>query len=770
MSRMFRLMSCLGPFIGSFFFFCHEARSEPGLPTETLVLELIVNGQRTGVPREVGHSDQGFWTLDPLAWQALRLRPAAHRIENGPLAGQLVLDEIPGIRITFDAARQVLDILAPPTAFITHRIAEDADQGTPARADVGAYANYDLRTDRTQGRNAVNLGLELVGFGPDFRVSSTSYYRTNPLASARWTRLDTSVTFSDPATLRQVRLGDLITSDGTWGRPVRMGGIGIGTRFSLNPAFVPFPLPSIKGETAVPSTLDVLLNQTLIGSEQVPAGPFEWDRLPVVTGSGELRINLTDALGRRTELVQPYLVSAQLLRPGLADYSLEYGFIRRDYARSGNHYGHGVLIAQYRQGHSEDLTTEARTEIAANQKTVGGGLLWRAWRQALMQLSTAVSERAGSAGQSVTAELELPGNTASLQMRSSRSSRHFAQLGSDDASFGSRRSDRLSLMLPWSRGGVGYTWVQRKNRTSGDQRFSILTASASLSDRVFMSVYWQLSRLEKRSQSAGINVLVPLDARTQVFSDLGRSDGGDLRGGIGFKSALPSEPGWGQSFHADSVEQMAYRLERRSDQADWYADLHRQRFATQWGAGVAGSLIAMHDTWQMARRIDAAFGLVKVGEFADVPVYRDHHLIGLTDQQGYVVVSDLLPNQPNRIHIDPNDLPIDARYDRLELRLATALGTGKFAQFKVHPSRHMNMHLLGPTGKAVPPGTVVHVTGADEERIIGYDGTLFEPEWSPQRTYEGLVGDVACRFEPHEVPPPFDHALVTPLTCSRVSP
>ena len=99
-------------------------------------------------------------------------------------------------------------------------------------------------------------------------------------------RLDSTYVYSDPDTLRRYRLGDFITGGLGWTRPVRLGGVQVNSDFSMRPDLVTFPLPSVEGSVAVPSTVDVLVNSTRLLSRQVQPGPFQIPQLPVITGAG----------------------------------------------------------------------------------------------------------------------------------------------------------------------------------------------------------------------------------------------------------------------------------------------------------------------------------------------------------------------------------------------------------------------------------------------------------------------------------------------------
>ncbi len=142
-------------------------------------------------------------------------------------------------------------------------------------------------------------------------------------------RLDSAYTFADVNTLRRYSLGDFITGGLAWTRPIHLEGIQINSDFSMRPDLVTFPVPTITGSAAVPSTVNVLADGNLSASSQVAAGPFEVPQLPVVEGAGTISMTLTDAMGQQVTVTQPFYASSTMLAPGLQTFAVQSGLVRR---------------------------------------------------------------------------------------------------------------------------------------------------------------------------------------------------------------------------------------------------------------------------------------------------------------------------------------------------------------------------------------------------------------------------------------------------------
>lgn len=746
------------------------ARASPQDEDRLLILDLIVNGQRLDEAPEMGRSASGRWSIPLSLWTDLRLRSNPEAIGEGRLQGHAWLDGIPGIRLDFSPEQQALSILLPADAFETHRVGTSgAGSGASGTIGYGAYVNYDLNAQHRSGHTRWAGGIEWVGFGPGMRWVGRQYRRSEASGTGRWVRLDTSAEFDDVSGMRSLTIGDQVSSAGLWGVPMRMGGIGLGTRFSLQPGFLSFPLPSLSGEAALPSTIDLLVNQARVGSAQVPAGPFEWQRLPVLTGRGELVLQVTDLLGRKTELSQPYFVSTQLLKEGLADYSIQWGRVREDYGYRSASYGRHLLVAQYRRGLSGRLTGELRLERLSGQTTFGLGGVWNVGDRFLMQASVAGSQRLKESGHAWSLGVDLPGQLASLQFRSTRASQHFVQLGADSSVSSFRTSHRASILLPWSRGGAALTWVRRQPWQAGPQRFWMFSVSASVGSRAFLSAFVQSAQFESKRRMVGVTLVMPLERNSQTWMQATSLEG-QSHSGIGWTSPRPAGPGWGHRMYLDGDGQIAASVEKRGMAADWRAELNASDGQLLVGSGLSGSVVLLGGQMRMARRIEDSFALLKVGDMADIPVYRDQHLVGLTDKDGLIVLNALRSNQPNLVHVDPNDLPMDTVFDRLQLRLLPPLGSGLFADMPVRRVRPVTFRLHGPDGRQLNAGTEVRALDDGSIRTVGFDGKLFEPDWNSDRVYEIVLADHRCRFRIAEPPPDRLAQPTVPVFCVQELP
>jgi outer membrane usher protein len=293
----------------------------------------------TGMVGEFIERD-GMLLAMPADLRSLGLKPLPGAAEND--ATPISLSELPGIKAQVQEQTQRLEITADSRSLIATKLGVTgvAEIGEPDRSPYGAAFNYDVLATRAAGQITGGALTDFRFFGPYGTFSSTGLGSFSPaLSQGPFARLDTAWTYSDPDSISRYRVGDVITGGLGWSRPIRLGGVQVTTDFALRPDLVTFPIPSLTGETKVPSSVDILVNGVRQISQSVPAGPFQMQRPPIITGAGEVSVAVTDALGRQTVMTLPFYASTKLLTAGLSSYSVELGGVRQGYGQATSDYG-----------------------------------------------------------------------------------------------------------------------------------------------------------------------------------------------------------------------------------------------------------------------------------------------------------------------------------------------------------------------------------------------------------------------------------------------
>lgn len=199
-----------------------------------------------------------------------------------------------------------------------------------------------------------------------FRVSTEKQ-----TVGGRTTRLDSFISHRMPASSTSVTVGDFISQGPAGSRAVRMGGLRIGTDFSLRSDLITKPLPDFTGTVAVPTGIDVLVNDRRVTSNDVERGEFTVQSIPVPLGRSEVGVVVRDALGRERLQTVPFYSARSLLAPGLFEGAINIGAVRRRFGVSSNDYGPPAITAMARKGIRNSLTLTSLAE--ASNGVINGG-------------------------------------------------------------------------------------------------------------------------------------------------------------------------------------------------------------------------------------------------------------------------------------------------------------------------------------------------------------------------------------------------------------
>jgi outer membrane usher protein len=187
-------------------------------------------------------------------------------------------------------------------------------------------------------------------------------------------RLDTQFVRDFPRRMATLTVGDAVSAPAPWARQVHYGGIRWASKFSTQPAFIPFAIPVLAGQAAQPSTVDIYVDNVRTTQQSIDTGPFSVRNMPVITGQGEIRMVVTDILGHQQVITRPYIRARELLRKGVNEYTYEAGSLRRGFGTSSSGYGSFFLAGTHRRGLTDTLTLSWRGEILAAHQTFGIGL------------------------------------------------------------------------------------------------------------------------------------------------------------------------------------------------------------------------------------------------------------------------------------------------------------------------------------------------------------------------------------------------------------
>jgi outer membrane usher protein len=739
--------------------------ADPSQLTQS-VIEVTLSGTDTGEMLVVLRGPQGELYLEEDDFQRLRL----HLPKIAPLLfeGRRFFDPraIKGCSVIVDERLQRAVITAPTASLdTTHLSAKERRSPDITPASPGAFLNYQLSAQQIDGQNLGGAFAELGVFAGAGVLTSTAVARYGG-ADKQVTRLDTTYTRDFPATLETLNLGDAISDGASWGNAVRYAGVRWSRNFGLRPDLLTTPLLATSGSATVPSTVDVFVNNQLVSSSQLPPGPFLIDRLPTVSGTGDVSVVVRDALGREQVVTQSFYSSTTLLAQGLSQYSVNLGKIRDDYGLRSNEYGPLLGEVSYRRGITDGITLEGHAEYLAREAHAAGlNAAFAVGRIGVINFTAANGGDAAGSGWLRGVGIEHRGTNTSFIASSLWASNEFSQVGEPvDPALRMRQRSLLQTGMGLGRfGSLSLAYVRQTYRDSPVQQTLGLTHSISFGRIGSLNLTLtrtrtasDLSSSAQSSTSAYLIFVVALSSRrAATLAAVGGSGSGAPGNEViaSLAQSPPVGPGTGYRLSASTAGNYDADWRQQFPSADLELEVARNRGLEGRSAYLSGAMTFLDGQLNTTRSVNGSFAMVDVAGLANVPVYVENQLTTHTDAGGRALLYNLRPYEANRISITPEDLPLDTTIGASSTIMAPPFRSGVIARFPVERVRSGTFRLVLDNGKPVPVGAVVTLRGTHFPVVL--DGTVYVTGYdhgmSAQASWAG--GRCSFRLEP---PPPDD--------------
>ncbi len=715
-----------------------EAATDPNAD-QKLLLEVWINGRSIGkigeftmrsgklMARPDELHDLGFRVPDAFA-----SRPAT----------LIALSELHGLTWTVDQKNQILRVTASDAALLPVLLQPEGREAATGRRTIesgtGMTLNYDIAGTLTGGKGGGSGSSDLRSFAPWGIVSSDWLGYTGDSSggsnATRAVRLDSAYTFADVNSLRRYTLGDFITSELQWNRPFHIEGAQIRSDFSMRPDLITFPLPTLAGSAAVPSTVNVLVNGNVVASNQVDAGPFEIQQLPVISGAGTITMTMTNALGQQVSVTQPFYGGTALLSPGLQTFSGQAGLVRRDWGVASNDYGKMAGTGYYRRGLTQRFTVEAAAEGTSGAYMGGGGAALLVGKLGIVNFDAAASGGSASLGDLFSLGAQHIGTKFSLGGLATIANRSYRDVVSMNGSGIPRK--QISAFTGYSlrhfgTAGLAYAEVDEDAsptliQTSGTQaeHSHVVTANYSLQfHRV--SFYATEFRDLDTSGSSGLQVgiTIPLGRRSSC-SFTGSSTGSGqaevqqsaVRIGDWGYQAYISEGNGSHEFAEAQYKSPVGLLSAGIDESSGETTL---RLESQ------GAVSLVDRGFFPSNWVYDSFAIVDTSPLEHVRVYQENRDVGTTDKAGRLLVPDMRSFEVNHLGIEPVDVPADATLNNDKKVVRPQDRSGVVVRFPIQFSHAALLQLVDAAGVPLPLGSVatLRVTGAIFP--VGYDGDAY---------------------------------------------
>lgn len=683
------------------------------------------------------------------------------------------LSDISWMTYNYNEVNQTLNLNVPETKLEMYLVNIRKENKLPAsfiqtKPLLAAVMNYNIYSVYSNNQNLLSGSADLTVNAPIGNFYSTLIYRGDQDANAGgepWVRLSSSWQYFDPVHIRSYTLGDLTTNTTAWGASVRLAGFQWASAYAQRSDIITTALPEFSGSAALPSSLDLYVNQQRVYSGLIPSGPFNLLSLPSISG-GKVTLVAKDVTGQETTLEKTYYSSPKILAKGVNQFSLDGGIPRYNTTSESNNYDTQVFFGSgsVRYGWTPTLTLSAGAESSTDGLlNLGVGFNKNIIQRGILSTSLAFSRYKGQVGSILTVDLETRffdnmTFNASLQNTYQR----YYNLGrvadarykETLATVSSDLENELNTVAAQQifRTGLSYNFSSSINAyinynqiVSKESTYQQATVGSSFNIHpnwsVFVSGYQDLVNKKNYGMFASLRFTPPSTSKIPVSINTSIAKENEITTNKVEALGVANENkiGWGgyvtqnsqnsqtSSAFVNYVSNYAYLSARYSQ----YNELKQTAISS------SGALVWASNRFFAANKIGDGFAIVN-NAGPQTKIINGGVTLGETDSKGRFLISNLVPYQINSIYANPENLPLDWNLSSTEKSVMTGFKQGVQIDFDAKKTLSAIVKLVNKDNEAIKPGysAVLNKQGSE---VVGYDGEIF---LQGLQKYNSLVVDL----------------------------
>jgi outer membrane usher protein len=697
--------------------------------TEIVIVDFILNSQIYAEPIVAHKILGGGIAIDVDIWNQFNLIPLDQKILLSDCTYGYLLPQREGFSYKFNSALQTLEIAASAEAFQGVIFGIPVRKYKPIESSPGFFMNYNVSgTETKNSSSSVGGILGFVGFN---KTGSVTHEQSllNESSSNKSIRGNTFFKKDFPDAMESFVIGDTLSSDGDWSRPARYFGVRWSRDFLTQPGYVTYPSPSLKGSAALPSVVDVYINNQKQFQQTLTPGPFDYRNVPLTTGAGEVNLVVKDLLGRETIITKSFYTQNSMLKEGLSDFSLESGLFRNNYGTLSNDYSSPFVAGTYRQGLTDDITAQSRLEAGAERQAIGADVTSVIGTLGSIHLATAVSkdsERDTGALYNVGVERRTPKYLVGAQYKSY--SKDYTPFAYSSLETRPKNIFNATATVPIYKDlATSLSYVEQTSYDTTAFRNVSLTTGITLPLNISMSVIANKSLTTDKAWFAGLNFNIPLGKDYSSSLNNSRQNNGDIINTVNLTKNIPSGEGigWGLNLSDDVTQQTRANIIVNTGSAQFSSEINQGQNNNAIRLGANGSLGYAEGLTFATRNIgDDSIAIVKVGDLKGIPIYNQNQIMTHTNNKGLAFVK-IRPYEKAKISIDPNTLPLDVDLNETKREPVAYAKSSVLVDFSIVRLKHVLITILKADGTFVPAGAKVVVKGQEEVFYVGRRGEVY---------------------------------------------
>ncbi|MCF1273080.1 fimbria/pilus outer membrane usher protein [Acinetobacter nosocomialis] len=698
--------------------------------------------------------------------------------EHIPDSQWVCINELKGTQFKYLENEQSLNLQVPSSMLTGYSVELSGQQTTssgllkmkPLNAAILNYSLYHTITNDESifsgsAEGIFNSALGNFSSGVLYNGSNETSY-----SHEKWVRLESKWQYVDPEKVRIYTLGDFVSNSSDWGSSVRLAGFQWSSAYTQRGDIVTSALPQFSGSAALPSTLDLYVNQQKIYSGLVPSGPFDIKQLPFISGN-EVTLVTTDATGQQSITKKPYYFSSKILAKGINEFSVDVGVPRYNYGLYSNDYDDATFASgAIRYGYSNSLTLSGGAEASTDGlSNVGTGFAKNLFGVGVINADLAASQYKDENGYSALVGLE---GRISKNISFNTSYRKVFDNYFDLARVSQIRylkenqiTSEPQNYLSYSaladeiiRAGINYNfyagygvYVGYNQIKYSDNSYKLLSANLSGSLNKNWGFYSSAYKDYENHKDYGIYFALRYtpstrtNAITSVSSDSGR---------LTYRQEVfvLSEPkinsfGWGgyverdQDAHTNNASIYGSYRARAAYLTGRY---NRIGDNDQVALSATGSLVAAAGRIFAANEIGDGYAVV-TNAGPQSQIINGGINLGTTDKSGRFLIPSLMPYRENHIYLDPSYLPLNWNVKSTDQKTVVGYRQGTLVDFGAHQVISGLVRIVDKNNTPLLPGYSVRING-QQDAVVGYDGEVFVPNLLRQNKLEvDLLDHGSCQ-------------------------
>ncbi|QIT17560.1 fimbrial biogenesis outer membrane usher protein [Acinetobacter pittii] len=708
--------------------------------------------------------------------KALRVKMDEHIPDNQ----WVCINDLNGIQFKYLENEQSLNLKVPSNMLTGYSVDLNGQQVTSPRLLKmkplnAAILNYSLYNIITNDENVFSGTAEGIFNSAIGNFSSGVLYNgsnENSYSHEKWVRLESKWQYVDPEKIRIYTLGDFISNSPDWGSSVRLAGFQWSSAYSQRGDIVTSALPQFSGSAALPSTLDLYVNQQKIYSGLVPSGPFDIKQLPFISGN-EVTLVTTDATGQQSITKKPYYFSSKILAKGINEFSVDVGVPRYNYGLYSNDYDDATFASgAIRYGYSNSLTLSGGAEASTDGlSNLGTGFAKNLFGFGVINADIAASQYKDENGYSALIGLEgritknISFNTSYRKVFDNyfdlarvSQVRYLKDNQSDDEPKNYLSYSALADEI--FRAGINYNFYAGYGVYLGynqikysDNANKLVSANLSGSLNKNWGFYTSAYKDYENQKDYGIYFALrytPSSRFNAITSISNESSKTTYRQEInGFSDPQIGAFGWGGYVERDqdaNQNNASVYASYRARAAYLIGRYNRIGDNDQVALSATGSLVAAAGRIFAANEIGDGYAVV-TNAGPQSQILNGGVNLGATDKSGRFLIANLRPYMSHHIYLDPSYLPLEWEVSSTNQTAFVGYRQGTLVDFGAHQVISGLVKLVDQNNSPLMPGYTVRING-QQNGMVGYDGEVFIPNLLKQNKLEvDLLDHGSCQVD-----------------------